>query len=91
MKWADVVRRVNLGDGETHEIDLNPAIGIEERQGSRGTYWAVIVEENGKVSELNMGRRLMERIAELNLTKPARLEIRRVGSGFETDYEIRRG
>ena len=88
MKWADVVTNVDLADGETHTVVLDPSLELEVRQGRAGDYWAIIVSENGRPSELNMGKRLRAAIKRLNLGKKTEVQIRRTGEGFQTDYEV---
>ncbi len=88
MKWADVIRTVDLSDGETHKVTIDPSNELETRQGRAGDYWATIVSEHGRPSELNLGKRLRDSIAGLELTKPTEITIRRTGEGFQTDYEV---
>ena len=71
-------------------VDLDPSEELDEREGTNGPYWAVIVgnPQDGKVQELTMGRILRDRIADLALTKTTTLTIKRTGSGFNTDYVV---
>ena len=88
MKWADIITTVDLSDEKVHKIVFSPSLEIEEREGPTGTYWAIMVHENDKPSELIMGKRLRNKIANLALTKTTRLKIQRTGEGFQTDYEV---
>ena len=88
MKWADVVSNVELADGETHTVLLDPSLGLESAQGPSGEYWITMVVENGLAVELSMGKRLRNRIKDLQLTKKTSITIRRTGEGFQTDYEV---
>ncbi len=88
MKWADVVSNIDLSDGERHTFSIDPASPIETRTGRSGDYWAVIVSEAGRVMELTMGKRLLGRIADLGLKKTTEITVRRLGEGFQTDYEV---
>lgn len=89
MKWAEVMDTVDLADGETHTVLLDPQNEIETRSGRAGDYWATVVEEGGRLSELNMGKRLRAAIKRLGLGEsPTEITIRRTGEGFQTDYEV---
>ncbi len=88
MKWADVVITVDLADGKTHTVVINPSLGLETAEGRAGDYWIALVSEDGRPAELAMGKRLRNRIADLRLKKPTEVQIRRTGEGFQTDYEV---
>ncbi len=88
MKWADVIRTVDLADGQKHVVELDPSLELDTRQGRAGDYWAVIVREYGRPSDLAMGKRLRDKIAGLKLSETTKISIRRTGEGFQTDYEV---
>ncbi len=88
MKWADIMDTVDLSDGQTHTVLLDPAADIETRQGRAGDYWATIVSEGGRPADLNMGKRLRAAIKRLGLKKETEITIQRTGEGFQTDYEV---
>lgn len=88
MSLDDFTRRVNLADMEPHVLTIDPEADIMVRSDQYGTYWVIIVQENGRDAELKMRYLLRERLADLKLKRESKLRITREGSGFDTDYRV---
>jgi len=88
-KARDIPTKVNLADNKAHTVIYDPDADVKEQVGQGGrTYYTTSVTEAGRPALLNMGNRLLSAINELNLNKPTKISIKRVGESFQTEYEV---